>query len=68
MFVSGLELCQFVVWTKQGIFAVQVPYDANFMSNVCAKLERFWIGQVLPFLMTVLSGPVLQGINLLYVL
>ncbi|XP_068708975.1 uncharacterized protein [Montipora foliosa] len=64
MFVTGLELCQFVVWTKQGIFSVEVPYDATFMSNVCAKLERFWIGQVLPFLMTVLSGPVLPDSSL----
>ena len=50
MFVSGLKLCQFVVWTKQGIFSVEVPYDVTSMSNVCPKLERFWIGQVLPFL------------------
>ncbi|XP_068732725.1 uncharacterized protein [Montipora capricornis] len=66
MFVSGLKLCQFVVWTKQGIFSVEVPYDVTFISNVCAKLERFWIGQVLPFLMTVLrlSGPVLPDSSL----
>ena len=40
MFVSGLKRCQFVVWTKQGIFSVEVTDDPSFMSNVCAKLER----------------------------
>ncbi|CAH3158260.1 unnamed protein product [Porites lobata] len=52
MFVSGLTLCIFVVWTNKGIFTVDVPYDPSFMSVVCAKLEKFWTSQVLPFLIT----------------
>ena len=42
MFVSGLTLCIFVVWTNKGIFTVEVTYDPSFMSVVCAKLEKFW--------------------------
>ena len=66
MFVTGLKLCNFAVWTKQGILSVEVLFDPKFMFNVCAKLEKFWTSQVLPFLMTAVSRPVLSGIYLLY--
>ena len=55
MFVSGLTLCIFVVWTNKGIFTVEVPCDPSFMSIVCAKLEKFWTSQVLPFLISEVS-------------
>lgn len=61
MFVSGLTLCTFVVWTNQGIFTVDVPYDPSFMSVVCAKLEKFWTSQVLPFLLSEVSMTSLPG-------
>ena len=61
MFVSELTLCNFVVWTKKGIFTVEVPYNPSFMSNVCVQLEKFWTSQVLPFKMTEASGTVLPG-------
>ena len=61
MFVSGLTLCIFVVWTNKGIFTVDVPYDPSFMSVVCAKLEKFWTSQVLPFLITDVSTTSLPG-------
>ena len=65
MFVSGLTLCIFVVWTNKGIFTVDVPYDPSFMSVVCAKLEKFWTSQVLPFLITDVSTTSLPGKYLL---
>ncbi|KXJ08857.1 hypothetical protein AC249_AIPGENE14738 [Exaiptasia diaphana] len=48
MLVSQLQMCNFVVWTKLGIFTVQVPYDSSFMSGVCLKLEQFWLQHILP--------------------
>ena len=55
MFVSGLTMCTFVVWTNKGIFTVEVLCDPGFMSVVCTKLEKFWTSQVLPFLISVAS-------------
>jgi hypothetical protein len=52
MFVSELTLCNFVVWTEKGIFTLPVTYDARFMSNVCEVMEKFWLVNVLPFLMS----------------
>ena len=51
MHLTGLEMCDFVVWTKKGIKSVYVPYDPAFMAVVTAKLERFWVGQVVPLMM-----------------
>lgn len=51
MFVAELSLCDFVVWTIQGIFCLRVCYDAKFMENVCNKLELFWMSHVLPCMM-----------------
>ena len=61
MFVSGLTLCIFVVWTNKVIFTVEVPYDLSFMSVVCAKLEKFWTSQVLPSLISEVSTTSLPG-------
>ena len=62
MFVSELAFNVLVVWTTKGIFNVEVPYNPSFMLNVCAKLEKFWKIQVLPFLMAEISRTVFQGI------
>ena len=62
MFVSELSFNIFVVWTKKGIFTLEVPYNPSFMSNVCSKLEKFWTGQVLPFMITEVSRTILPGI------
>ena len=40
--VSELSLSILVVWTKQGVFTVEVPFNASFMTEVCSKLEMFW--------------------------
>ena len=61
MFVRGLTLCIFVVWTNKRIFTVEVPYDPSFMSVVCAKLEKFWTSQVLPFLISEVFTTSLPG-------
>ncbi|KAL9977617.1 hypothetical protein ACROYT_G015041 [Oculina patagonica] len=58
MFVSELILNVLVVWTRKGIFTVEVPYNPSFMSNVCFKLEKYWISQVLPFMMIEVSKTV----------
>ena len=40
--VSEPSLSILVVWTKQGVFTVEVPFNASFMTEVCSKLEMFW--------------------------
>ena len=52
--VSELSLSILVVWTKQGVFTVEVPFNASFMTEVCSKLEMFWFQQILPFMMNTL--------------
>ena len=54
MYVLGLKACDFVVWTRKGIKCVEILFDPQFMIDVSGKLERFWIGQVLPLM---ISGP-----------
>ena len=61
MFVSELRFNIFVVWTKTGIFTLEVRYNPSFISKVCSKLEKFWTGQVLPFMITEVSRTVLPG-------
>ena len=65
MFVRGITLCIFVVWTNKRIFTVEVPYDPSFMSVICAKLEKFWTSQVLPFLISEVFTTSLPGKYLL---
>ena len=48
MFVCGLSLCDFVVWTKKGIFVVPVPFDEEFVTSLCKEIESFWYRHVLP--------------------
>ena len=69
MVVHSKLLCTFVVWTRKGIFTVEVPYNPSFMSNVCAKLERFWTSQVVPFMMAEVSrtATMLPGTTALHV-
>lgn len=55
LFVSGLAMCTFVVWTNKGIFIVEVLCDPGFISVVCTKLEKFWTSQILLFLISVAS-------------
>ena len=50
MFVSELSLNILVVWTKQGVFIVEVPFNPSFMTKVCSKLEMFWSLQIFPFI------------------
>jgi len=52
MFVSRLTLRTFVGWTNKAIFTVEVPCEPSFMSDVCAKLEKFWTSLILPFLIS----------------
>ena len=52
--VSELSLSILVVWTKQGVFTVEVPFNASFMTEVCSELEMFWFQQILPFMMNTL--------------
>ena len=48
MLVTGLTLCDFVVWTTKGLFSVAVPFDGSFVDTVVDKLQRFWLLHVLP--------------------
>ena len=40
MFVSELSLNILVVWTKQGVFAVDVPLNPSFMTKTCVPSLR----------------------------
>ena len=51
MFVANLCLCDLVVWTKKGIFIAQVQFNKKFTENVCQKLEKFWMSNVLPVIL-----------------
>ena len=51
MFVANLCLCDLVVWTKKGIFTAQVQFNKKITENVCQQLERFWMSNVLPFIL-----------------
>ena len=42
MFVCGLSLCDFVVWTKKGIFVFPI------VTSLCKEIESFWYRHVLP--------------------
>ena len=42
MFVCGLSLCDFVVWTKKGIFVVPITFDEEFVTSLCKGIESFW--------------------------
>ena len=48
MFVTGLSFCDFVVWTKKGIFVASILFNKEFMTSLCKKVESFWYGQVFP--------------------
>lgn len=52
MSVLGLKACDFVVWTRKRIKCVEILFDPKFMADVSRKLERFWIGQVLPLMIS----------------
>ena len=43
-----------VVWTRNGIQCAEILFDPQFMIDVSGKLLGFWIGQVLPL---IISGP-----------
>ncbi len=60
MFVANLCLCDLVVWTNKGIFTTQVQFNSKFMENVCQKLEKFWMSNVLPIMVQRVS----QNLNL----
>ena len=49
---KGPHLVHLCCVDNKRIFTVEVPYDPSFMSVVCAKLEKFWTSQVLPFLIS----------------
>jgi hypothetical protein len=46
-----LCLCDFVIWTKLGIFSVEIPFDKLFIWSVVERLQEFWVNHVLPFMM-----------------
>ena len=50
LFMTGLDKCDFVVWTNKGIHCVEVLVDKKFMQLVLLKLEKFLVSQVAPLL------------------
>lgn len=60
MFVANLCLCDLVVWTKKDIFTAQVQFNKKFTENVCQKLEKFWMSNVL----TVIVQRVSQNLDI----
>jgi hypothetical protein len=41
MFVCGLNLSEFVVWTEKGIFVTTIPFDEKFVASLCKAIESF---------------------------
>jgi hypothetical protein len=50
MFVTDLEKCDFIIWTKKGIHCVEVFLNKSFTDHVLLKLEKFWVSQIVPML------------------
>ena len=42
------QRCDFVCWTPHGIHIEQIIYDPSFFSNICCKLQSFFVLVVLP--------------------
>ena len=59
MFVSELSLIILVVWTKQGVFTVELPFNPSFMTKVCFKLDMFWSQQILLIMMNNLVSTII---------
>ena len=66
MFVLGLKLCDFVVWTKKGITTIEISHDPTFTKAVCAKLEKFWTSQVVPLMLPTAAHISNQGNRFTY--
>ncbi len=47
MFVYKLQLCDFVIWTRCGVFVVEVPFDELFVVPLVEKFQTFWLDHVL---------------------
>ena len=42
------SFCDFVSWTPHGLQVERIAYDATFFSQLCLKLERFFVEVILP--------------------
>ena len=52
MAVTNLPLCEFVVWTPQGLFVENIPFDTSFWSSQADKCLTFFHDVILPELVT----------------
>ena len=52
LFVCNFEKCDFVVWTPMWLHITEIERDVQFMTNVLGTLQKFYIQNILPELLT----------------
>ncbi|XP_066288919.1 uncharacterized protein [Branchiostoma lanceolatum] len=48
MFICDVEYCDFVVWTKKGVYIERILPNAEFWSNMTLKSKKFFDKAILP--------------------
>ena len=52
LLVTGMELCDFVCWTQEGLFVETIKKDYSYLAELLPKLRSFYIKYILPELLT----------------
>ena len=52
LLVTGMELCDFVCWTQEGLFVETIKKDYSYLAELLPKLRTFYIKYILPELLT----------------
>ena len=48
MGLSGVDYCDFVVYTSRCLMIIRIPFDPNYFVNLVAKLNLFYRGILFP--------------------
>jgi hypothetical protein len=56
MWVTGLKTCDLVVYTKRGIYSINVAYDEYFFLNVRNNLQYFCRNYLFAHLLTLIDS------------
>lgn len=51
MAISGMDKCDFIVYTEKGIDIVEVPFDADFWNDVFKTVSRLYKNYILSSLL-----------------
>lgn len=48
LMVTQRSVCDFIIWTPEGIAIEEIPRDDGYINDMVAKLERFYLNNMLP--------------------